>query len=214
MKIKYLKLKNWLLFSAMSLLGLSACHSQKDVVKSNGGQGDEPAGYNEHQYIAMYGVPTRAMRVQPDDNDAPKDKPMVQAREPQVTVYGVPTVDFAVKGRVVNSKGKPVKGVVVTLINSDIDPDNLPDTPHWKEQMARMSDTTDAEGAFAVRTTDRPWEKVRVMVRDVDGKQNGLYENQLLDVQFGDPEPGNKPVSSWQLGEKKAEVTIQMDEKK
>ena len=208
MKIRYLKLKNWLLLSAMSLLGLSACHSHKDTVKSDVNKEKETPGFDNRQVIAMYGVPARDMRT---ENGEVKEEP--QPREPQVTVYGVPTVDFAVKGRVVDGNGKPVKGLRVTLINSDIDPDNLPDTPHWKEQKARVSDTTDAEGNFNVRTTDRPWEKVRVLVTDIDGNENGSFEQQLLDVEFGEPVQGNKPVSSWNLGEKNAEVTVKMKNK-
>ena len=209
MKIRYLKLKNWLLLSAMSLLGLSACHSHKDAAKSEVNKDKETPGFDSRQVIAMYGVPARDMRTETGEvNEQP------QPREAQVTVYGVPTVDFAVKGRVVDANGKPVKGLRVTLINSDIDPDNLPDTPHWKEQMARVSDTTDAEGNFNVRTTDRPWEKVRVLVTDIDGKENGNFEQQLLDVEFGEPVQGNKPVSSWNLGEKNAEVTVKMKDKK
>ena len=131
-----------------------------------------------------------------------------------MTVYGVPTVDFAVKGRVVDSKGKPVSGVQVTLINSDIDPDNLPDTPHWKEQMARVSDTTDADGNFNVKTTDRPWETVRLMVSDIDGKKNGIFEKQLISPDFGEPVQGNQPVSAWKLGEKQADVIVELKVKK
>ena len=172
----------------------------------------ETPGYDGRQVISMYGVPTRDLEVRSIDTMTAKSMP--DAREPQVTVYGVPTVDFAVKGRVVDGKGKPVKGLRVTLINSDIDPDNMPDTPHWKAQLARVSDTTDAEGNFNVRTSDRPWEKVRMLVTDIDGKENGSFEQQLVDVAFGDPEPGNKPVSSWNLGEKKAEITVEMKEKK
>ena len=126
MKIKYLKLKNWLLLSVMSLFGLTACHCHKDAAKTpDPGKEKEKSGYDERQAIAMYGVPARDLKVEADDIN---EKP--QPREPQVTVYGVPTVDFAVKGRVVDKDGKPVKGLQVMLVNSEIDTDNLPDTPH------------------------------------------------------------------------------------
>ena len=210
MKIKYLKLKNWLLVSAMSLFGLSACHCHKEAVKSE--EDNKPAKPRvEDRIVPMYGVPARDFRVESIDTLAPKDLP--QPREPQVTVYGVPTVDFAVKGRVVDAKGKPVKGLQVMLVNSEIDTDNLPDSPYWKEQLKRISDTTDAEGNFEVRTTDRPWEKVRVMVSDIDGEKNGAFKRELVDVDFGDPQPTGGPVSSWKLGEKKAEVTVTVNRK-
>ena len=168
----------------------------------------------------MYGVQTRDYRVETLDNgskaqtDPAEPKSQPQPREPQVTVYGVPTVDFAVKGRVVDGKGKPVKGLQVMLVNSEIDTDNLPDSPYWEQQLKRISDTTDAEGNFDVRTSDRPWEKVRVMVTDIDGSKNGNFEKKIVDVDFGDPEPTGGSVSSWKLGVKKAEVTVKVERKK
>lgn len=222
MKIKFLKLKNWLLVSVMSMFGLSACHCNKEVAKpdNDGGKIENPRRNDGGKVVPMYGVPARDYRVevQADStsakSDANKPNDIVKPREPQVTVYGVPTVDFAVKGKVVDAKGKPVKGLQVMLVNSEIDTDNLPDTPYWQEQLKRVSDTTNADGTFEVRTTDRPWEKVRVMVRDIDGDKNGNFEQQLIEVDFGDPEPGNKPMSSWQLGERKAEVTVKVNRKK
>jgi len=123
-------------------------------------------------------------------------------------------VDFAVKGRVVDTKGKPIKGLQVMLINSELDPDNLPDTEFWQQRMKSITDTTDADGNFELQTTDRPWEKVRVMVRDIDGKKNGSYDSKLVDVDFGEPEQdGHQPVSAWKLGTKKGEVTVEMGPK-
>jgi putative lipoprotein (rSAM/lipoprotein system) len=215
MKIKYLKLKNWLLVSVMSLFGLSACHCNKQVSTSDDGNKHmEGRDSRENLVKPMYGVPTTDYRLQNGQPFEPKVVEQEPPREPQVTVYGVPTVDFAVKGRVVDDKGKPVKGLQVMLVNSEIDTDNLPDSPYWKEQLKRISDTTDAEGAFAVRTTDRPWEKVRVMVSDIDGDENGNIDKKIVDVDFGEPEPTGGPVSSWKLGEKKAEVTVRVERKK
>ena len=206
MKIKFLKLQNWLLASAMGLFGLQACHSQKDVVEP-----EKDTRQDERIiYKPMYGVPERDYRVQSDMDTNDRPRP----REPQVTVYGVPTVDFALRGRVVNKKGRPVKGVHVMLVNSEIDTDNLPDTEYWLERLRQVSDTTDADGNFEVRTSDRPWEKIRVMVRDIDGGQNGTFEQQILDVDFGEPQNNNRPISSWNLGERNAEMTIKINPKK
>lgn len=215
MKIRYLKLKNWLLVSLMSLFGLQACHCHKEVVKQE--DKVKPSVDDRGRVILMYGVPTTPYRVDQkasDDATATKDNPVPpKPREPQVTVYGTPTVDFSVKGRVVDEKGNPVKGVQVMLINSEIDPDNLPDTPHWMERMKLISDTTDNEGNFNVHTSDRPWESVRVLVRDIDEDENGIFEKKLMEVDFGEPKQGDKPVSSWNLGERKAEVTVEMKHK-
>ena len=209
MKIKYLKLKNWLLVSVMSLFGLSACKCNKQIVsdKTNDGNIEAP----DTVMRPMYGVPATDYRQKVEQPVAPKVVEQDPPREPQVTVYGVPTVDYTVKGRVVDPAGKPVKGVQVMLINSEIDPENLPESPYWDEQLKRIADTTDAHGNFEVRNTDRPREQVRVMVRDVDGAKNGKFENQVVDVEFGEPEGGR---GNWKLGERKAEVTVKMKRKK
>lgn len=215
MKIKYLKLKNWLLVSAMSLFGLSACHCHKEAAKKEKAMDDDNKTESHirpgDRAVPMYGVQPREYIEVVYDSAQPRVVP--QPREPQVTVYGVPTVDFAVKGRVVDAKGKPVKGLQVMLVNSEIDTDNLPDNEYWREQLKRVSDTTDAEGNFEVRTTDRPWEKVRVMVTDIDGAKDGSFEKKIVDVEFGEPEQKGGPVSSWKLGEKKAEVTVKVNRK-
>ncbi len=217
MKIKYLKLKNWLLVSAMSLFGLSACNCHKEAAKAVDNDNNRERSGVDNRAVPMYGVPASNYRVEALEGDSkpqsdpsdPKTQP--EPREPQVTVYGVPTVDFAVKGRVVDGKGKPVKGLQVMLVNSEIDTDNLPDSPYWEEQLKRISDTTDAEGNFDVRTTDRPWEQVRVMIRDIDGAKNGTYEKKVVDVEFGEPEGGR---DRFRMGEKKAEVTVKVERKK
>lgn len=215
MKIRYLKLKNWLLASIMGIFGLSACDSHKDAVKGQVVDKERVHPIDERRVVPMYGVIPRDMERVVPLSDSVTAKGLPEPREPQVTVYGVPTVDFSVKGRVVNAKGKPVKGMQVILINADIDPDNLPDNDYWREHLKAISDTTDADGAFEVNDSGRPWDKVRVLVRDIDGPTNGSYVNQLADVELDDPQKGDKgPVSSWNLGVKHGEVTVKVDKKK
>lgn len=220
MKIRFLKFKNWLIVTAMSVLGLSACRHNK-VMATGDNNAKEPQYVDSNVIEPMYGVRQRdfvdsvGADKTPDVSQQPA-QPVVQPkpREPQVTVYGVPTVDYCVKGSVTDHNGKPVKGMQVILIDSRIDPDNLPDNEYWKFEMRRMSDTTDEKGSFEVNGSDRPWEKMRVLVRDIDGSKNGSFQDQLVDVQFGDPESGDKPVSQWNLGTKNAEVAIKMKRKK
>lgn len=218
MKIKYLKLKNWLLVTLMSTLGLSACNSSKNVTKAADSKSDDRPAFDERQMIAMYGVPVRDLKVENADIAQPRvepkaDNPQEQPREPQVTVYGVPTVDFAVKGKVVDSNGKPLKGVQVMLVPEEIDLENIPETPYWGEMMEGAIDTTDSQGTFEVRTTDRPWQNKHVLVRDIDGSKNGRFVDQKVEVEFGEPER-KENSNSWRLGEKKAEVTVKMKRKK
>ena len=206
MKKKYLKLKNWLIISSMGILGLSACHSNKNIAANND---NGKTSQNDPEEIF----------IDTDEDDLSNNPVIVKQespnpREPQVTVYGVPTVNFAVKGKVTDPSGKPIKGLQVLLLNSDIDPSALPEGQYWDSRLARISDTTDATGNYEVRSTDRPWEKQNILVRDIDGKLNGNFENQLIEVEFTEQDEAGKAVSRWNLGEKRAEVNIKMKRKK
>ena len=214
MKIKYLKLKNWLLVSVMSLFGLSACNCHKQVAApADNKDNTEHPGDMDNLARPMYGVPATDYRQQTDKPAEPKVVVQEPPREPQVTVYGVPTANFAVKGRVVDANGKPIRGVQVTLVNSNDDTEGLKNMSEqdFPPMLTPHSDTTDVHGNFEVKNTDRPWETMSIVVRDIDGTKNGKFDNQVVSVEFGDPEGGG---DKWNVGVKKAEVTVKLKRKK
>ena len=61
MKIKYLKLKNWLIVSLMGALGFSSCHSHKQLAQPEEEQPPQPQPREEIRL--MYGVPTMGYRI-------------------------------------------------------------------------------------------------------------------------------------------------------
>lgn len=66
MKIKFLKLKNWLLMSVMGLLGFGGCKSTAPAAKP-----EEPARPAPREEIRlMYGVPTMNYMIQGEVRDA------------------------------------------------------------------------------------------------------------------------------------------------
>lgn len=159
MKMRFLKMKDWLLMTAMGMLGLTACHSSKEATQ----QTAEPA-------------------------DAAKE---VVPRNEAALMYGVPTMDFVLKGRVIDTKGEGVKGMQVILLNGSVDitPENMhEDNPYVKEYINQSSDTTDAEGYFSCQMKDFPKDVHSVIVRDVDGAENGEYRDQMVEVNFADGE--------------------------
>ena len=110
MKIRFLKLKDWLLMTAMGLFGLTACHTAKETAQN------PPA----------------------KECDTPTEAP--SPRNEMALMYGVPTMDFVIKGRVINEQGKPVKGMQVILVNQTIDiaPDHMDeDNPYVQEYIQR-----------------------------------------------------------------------------
>jgi putative lipoprotein (rSAM/lipoprotein system) len=186
MKIRFLKLKDWLLMSVMGLLGMTSCHCPKQV--------------------------TETTPPQPD----PKDT--VVAPDPRnfAVMYGVPQMDFQVKGRVTDEQGKPVQGMQVILVNQtvDISPEYLQeDNPYVQEYIRNASDTTDAEGRFDAQARDVPVEAQRVLVRDIDGDKNGRYQDQMIEVKFTS-EDQTEQGSKWYQGRRTKEVNITVEKKK
>ena len=183
MKIRILKLKNWLLMTLVGALGLSACHSTKDVATPQ--PADEP------------------------QVDTPKP------RDPVVVMYGVPTMNFVVKGKVINEDGEPVKGMQVILLNRNVDitPDEMhEDNAYVKEYIRQASDTTDAEGNYRVTTKDTPAKKSQIIVRDIDGAENGKYKSQLLDIDYHDAIQ-TQSSEGWNMGtqEKTEDIVVEKE---
>lgn len=210
MKIKYLKFKNWLLATMLGVLGLSSCHSQKEI-------SDErplrPRRHDaNHGVMLLYGVPPSDYEEKAKVEEQP-EKPSVQEEVGQVmAMYGVPTAKFKVKGRVVDEQGRPVKGMRVTLMSSDVDADGVrnPQNEFYRGYVQRASDTTDAAGSFDCTTTDRPWEKQQLMVLDVDGESNGNYMEQVISVSFPEPQGKGK---GFDMGTTEQEVTVKVKRK-
>ncbi len=186
MKIRFLKMKDWLLMTAMGMLGLTSCHCGKEVAQ------------------------------EPQQPTKPTKNP-VETIDPgnMAVMYGVPQMDFQVKGRVTDTQGKPIKGMQVILVNQsvDISPEYLQeDNPYVQDYIRTASDTTDAEGRFEAHTRDVPVETQRVLVRDIDGDQNGRYEDQVIEVRFT-PEDQTEPGQKWYQGQRTKEMNITVQKK-
>ena len=184
MKIRYLKLKRWLLMAVMGWFGVTSCQSGRNVAA--GGQQPEEGGRKE--------------AVDPSQ---------------MAVMYGVPQMDFEVKGRVVDAEGRPVEGMQVVLVNQTVDiaPDYVQeDNPYVQDYIRSASDTTDAEGRFVVVARDVPVDSQRVMVRDIDGDRNGRYQDQMLHVGFTAGTEAEKE-GPWYQGKRTKEMDIVVEKK-
>lgn len=184
MKIRFLKLKDWLLMTVMGALGLTACHSTKEAAK----QPAEPEG----------------------------ESVVVKPRGDAALMYGVPTMSFVLRGRVIDAQGNPVSGMQVILLNDNVDitPDEMhEDNPFVREYIEKASDTTDAEGNFECQMQAFPNENQRVIVRDVDGEKNGEYGSQLLEVKFTESEQ-TEGRKGWYAGMREKDVDITVMKKR
>lgn len=132
------------------------------------------------------------------------------SREQFESMYGVPTVNYIVKGKVVNSSGKPIEGMQVILAN-----ENLNITPQnvnlmndsIRSVIEQSADTTKSDGTFKVKVENIATAYMRVFVRDIDGPSHGNWENQVINVVF-DESDTKDTGHGWRAGTKQKKLTI------
>ena len=80
--------------------------------------------------------------------------------------YGCPMADFNVKGKVTDADGNAIRGI--------------------KVEMDYYCDATDANAYYSVRANSIPGDVSRfdVYFADIDGSENGLFENDTVGVSF------------------------------
>lgn len=178
MRIKYLKLKNWLLVTVMGAFGLSACHCHKEVEKTD-----------------------------------VKETPEVNPREEIRLMYGVPTMNFMIRGQVKNADGRPVKNIRVNMLerNMEVKDGELQGDPERVQQwLDGTAVTTDKEGRFEINNSGIPQEEVKLMVRDVDGSKNGEYKDQVLEIKVQQGDVDREGAGGWNQGTFKKRVDIKL----
>lgn len=185
MKVKYLKLKNWLLVTVMGAFGLSACHCHKEAAKTA------------------------------DESEQPA-QPAVRDRGEIRLMYGVPTMNFMIRGQVKDADGRPVQDIRVNMLERGMevkdgelqgDPERV---QQWLEQSAVK---TDKDGNFVISNRGIPQEEVTLMVRDVDGAENGEYKNQVLEMKVQQADVDRTGAGGWNQGTVNKEVEIKLEEK-
>ena len=181
MRIKYLKLKSWLLVTVMGAFGLSSCHCHKKLA-----------------------------------DPEPEPEPAVRPREEIRLMYGVPTMNYQIRGQVKDADGNPVKDIRVNMLerNMEVKEGQLQGDPErvkmWLEQ---TSVTTDRKGRFKITNSGLPQEQVRLLVRDVDGQENGNYKDQMLEVGVQANDVDKTDADGWNQGTFNKNIEIRLENK-
>ena len=181
MKVRFLKLKNWLLVSLMSALGLSSCHCHRQL-------------------------------AEPEEQGASA----VKEREEMKLMYGVPTMNYMIRGQVKDADGKPVKDVRVNMLEHGMeisDGELQGDPERVKVWLDATSVATDKDGRFVLTNNGRPREQVRLLVRDVDGNANGSFRNRLLEVDVSPTDVDRTNAGGWNQGTFNKDLQIQLESK-
>ena len=181
MKIKYLKLKGWLLATVMGALGFSSCHCHKQL-------------------------------AEPEEEKTPE----IRDRGEMRLMYGVPTMNYMIRGQVKNIDGKPVKDVRVNMLERGmevVDGKLQGDPERVQQWLDGTSVATDKEGRFVLKESGIPQEKIRLMVRDIDGKENGEFQNRLVEMDVTPADVDRTNAGGWNQGTFDKDVEIFLEDK-
>lgn len=188
MKIRFLKLQSWVLVSLLWLLGFGGCRSTKEFEGFKGFK-----GFKESEGFEGF-------------------EGQVGMRSEIALMYGVPTANFHIKGRVVDADSIPIKGIQLLRLEHGMEATSggiVGDSTAIERYTKEKAVVSSADGSFAVSFSDRPFDEVRLLVRDVDGEANGSYNNSIFSVTVK-PEDF-KGGSGWDRGTVTKEVTIRME---
>lgn len=181
MKVKFLRLKNWLLVSVMGALGFSSCHCHKQL-------------------------------AEPQEEKTPE----VRDRGEMRLMYGVPTMNYMIRGQVKDPQGNPVKDIRVNMLERGMVVENgelQGDPDRVKEWLERSAVATDKNGRFVMSNSGLPQEEVRLLVRDVDGQDNGSFEDQYLEVRVNAGDVDRTNAGDWNQGTFNKDLEIRLENK-
>ncbi|MBR1784251.1 MAG: radical SAM-associated putative lipoprotein [Bacteroidales bacterium] len=151
--------------------------------------------------------------AEPQHDDTPVAVP---DDEPARLMYGVPTMQFRVSGRVTGEGGRPVGDIKVNLLERDmpLDDASLGDYP---DALGRWLDenqvSTDDDGRFELRVSGRPQREVTLLVRDADGELNGNYADQLLRMEVAEGDMDRSQAVGMFQGTFQKEVSVKLKKK-
>ena len=118
-------------------------------------------------------------------------------------MYGSPSADYEIKGKVLDADGDPIKGIKVEVQTYVAGPEPIP--------IIRKFSLDDGTYDASVQTF--PVSKLRLVAQDVDGAENGgEFAERTIELDFSKVEAtGDK--DAWYNGTKSIEKQIVMQEK-
>ncbi len=132
--------------------------------------------------------------------------------------YGVPNADYSVKGKVIDkSDSKPIKGIRIGF--SRYFKNDYPVLMYGvlpTDYRIYKADTTDVNGAYNLTDhfsiEEYQSDTIPVFVQDIDGEENGLYQDTIINVDFKDATRSGKP-KGWYDGKFTVEKNIELKRK-
>jgi putative lipoprotein (rSAM/lipoprotein system) len=112
----------------------------------------------------------------------------VSSSDQVMAMYGVPSGEFQISGRVKNLKSKPIRNIEVEVQDS--------------QNRTLGVVKTAKDGSFQIDYKGWPHQEVYVVSRDVDGRRHGEYRSDITLVKLDYPKQG------WNQGTAIAEKNI------
>ena len=100
----------------------------------------------------------------------------ISSSEQVMAMYGVPSGEFQVSGRVKNLKSKPIRKIEVEMQDS--------------RNNSLGVTTTAKDGSFQFDYQGWPHREIYIISRDVDGGRNGVYQSDTTIVKLDYPKQG------------------------
>jgi putative lipoprotein (rSAM/lipoprotein system) len=127
--------------------------------------------------------------------------------EPIICMYGSPHADYTVKGTVTNkATGKPIEGIRVGyspefggVYMYGVIPTSFQPKKHVLTDEKGEFKLTDSFHSGEYQIIDNK-QILTVYVEDIDGEENGLYQSEIVEVDFSKAEQTGKP-DRWYNGE-------------
>lgn len=148
--------------------------------------------------------------AEPEPEQGPKPREEIRL------MYGVPTMNYMIRGQVHDEEGRPVQNVHVNVLEPGIqatadtvygDPENV------RVYLQENAAVTDCEGRFELKGSGRPVDELRVLVRDVDGVENGNLYNELLNVKVSMDDVDRTNANNWDRGTFHKDLDIKLRQK-
>ena len=124
-----------------------------------------------------------------------------------VDEYGSPSAKYKVLGKVVssNDEKKPIENIRVVMVEN----------VNEENKLYLYGDTTytDSGGKFEINRHDFPYSQFKIKIQDVDGADNGLFEDmeQVIEFSNSDYKGGS---GNWYKGEAQKDMgTIEINPK-
>ncbi len=144
------------------------------------------------------------------------ENPPVQDHGQIRLMYGVPSMNFMIRGQVKDSDGRPVRDIRVNMLERGMevaDGELQGDPENVQRYLDNTSVRTDDEGRFTIQNNGLPQQQVRLLVRDVDGVENGQFRNQVVDMKVEAGDVDRSDANGWHQGTYNKEVKIKLENK-